>query len=72
MKTITENALIKRINRKLEPTNQVLRKSRAGSRAFEDFGQFYIVDWMTRALVDSFVDLPSLAGELGIAGVMGE
>lgn len=72
MRILTENALIKRINRKLFGEEQVLRKARAGTRAFEDFGQYYILCLRTNSLVDSFVDLPSLAIALGVGAVMEE
>lgn len=66
MKTITENALIKRINRKLAHEGQQLRKSRPDSRWRNDLGEFYIIDIETKRLECSDVPLGDLGYQLRI------
>ena len=66
MKTITENALIKRINRKLAHDGQQLRKSRPNSRWRHDFGDYYIIDLETKRLEDADVPLGDLAYSLRV------
>jgi len=66
MKAITENAMIKRINRKLANEGQKLRKCRSNSRWRHDLGDYYIVDLATNGIVCSHVPLGDLGQELDV------
>lgn len=68
MKTITENALVKRINRKLAHEGQQLRKTRPDSKARHELGEFYIVDLSTNRLECDDVSLGDLGYSLRILG----
>lgn len=64
-RTVSEDALRKRINRALRREESVLRKSR--TRAAElDLGVYYVVDCYTGFVIDSFLDLEELGRELGV------
>ena len=69
---VTENALIKRINRRLMHTGQRLRKSRVllhrGSEVYfhPNLGEYYIIDIYRNALVSAHVNLEALGRELGL------
>jgi len=65
--TVSEGALLRRINRRLQRTVfQRVLKLREDSRAYFDLGRFYVIDCSSRFLVDSHVDLEELARELGV------
>lgn len=64
MSTVTERALIRRINRRL-PGCQRLRKY-SGGRWESDFGRYYIED--DGSLIAGHVDLQALARELNALG----
>lgn len=57
--TISERALIQRINRKLKVSKLVLKKPRAGN-----LGDYYLVDLSLNAVVETDVDIKKLAKEL--------
>lgn len=63
MQTISEQALIKRINRHLD--GERLHKLR-GERWRSDLGEHYIVDNGRNVITAQHVDINVLAGELGI------
>jgi hypothetical protein len=63
--TITEDAAIKRINRKLAHEGEKLCTAR-GERASFDLGRHYIINVHTRFLVESHVDVADHAKELGV------
>jgi hypothetical protein len=63
-KTISEDAVIKRINRILEQQNpgEFLRiKKTRGSRAQQDLGEFYLVNGNRNFVVDHHLDLNEVA-----------
>jgi hypothetical protein len=62
---MTEDALIKRINRKLAPDGQQLRKAR-GQRAVLDVGEFYMHDRQRNIILQTNVDPEAYARELGV------
>ncbi len=71
--TLSEGALIKRINRNLRHEDQVLKKSRARSvQGYvyfdQNFGEFYILDFMRNNLIAAHVDVEALGRELGVLG----
>lgn len=59
--TVTENAVIQRINRKLAPQRRQLKRCQYDSGAYNELGRFYIV---CDNIVESMhVDLEELARE---------
>lgn len=64
MRTISEQALIKRINRRLDAYEQ-LHKARS-ERESLDLGDFFVIDHNRNIHIAQFVDLNKLAEELGI------
>ena len=65
MSTVTSNALVKRINRKLAPEGELLRTTR-GQRAIQDLGHHYILDIYTNGVLAWHCDLEELGRELGV------
>ncbi len=65
MNTITEAALIARINRRLAQDGQRLCRTRQGSRDESNVGQFYIVANDTNCVEASWCDLDALGREVG-------
>lgn len=65
MGKVTENALVLRIKRALAKEDKVLKKCRADSRWYSDFGDYYVVNAFN-ALEDTHVDLEAFAKELGV------
>ena len=62
---VTMRAVVQRINRKLRPDEEVLKKTR-GMQAYLDLGDYYVLDWNRNNLVDKNVDPESMARELGV------
>jgi hypothetical protein len=62
---VTQQALIKRINRKLEQECEKLRTARS-ARARLNLGDYFIVDAHTNAVVAQHVDPEDLGRELGV------
>ena len=60
---ITESALIKRINRKLAPQRECIRKARG--RYVNDLGDHYRLDVSTNGVIGQHVDLEDLARDPG-------
>lgn len=66
MNTITEAALIARINRRLAHDGERLCRTRQGTRDEFALGQFYIVANATNGIVASHCDLDALGREIGV------
>ncbi len=64
---ITEDALYKRINRKLKKDTwaQALKRAR-GERARHDLGDYYTLDISRNIVTDTRVNLEDLGKELGV------
>ncbi len=60
---VSARAAQQRINRKLRPSLQMLRKSRRWS---SDTGSFYLLDLGSNWLVQGHVDVEALGRELGV------
>jgi hypothetical protein len=58
-RTITTNALIKRLNRKLADREQVIKKSR-GISALQNLGEYYLLSWRTNTVDDYHLDVSRL------------
>ena len=66
MPTISERALIARINRKLLLLGHQLHKCREDSRWFAETGEFFIHNEQARRFETTDVDLEALGRELGV------
>lgn len=64
-KTISERAVIARINRVLRQNNEQLRRPRAASTR-EMVGDLFIWDWRTNMPGECFVDPEDLGRRLGV------
>ncbi len=66
MNTVSEKALIRRINTKLSEKNkyEMLRKSRP-SKGINSLGNYYIMDSNRNFIVDYNIDIEALAGKMG-------
>ena len=67
MDTITEAALIARIQRKLAHEDQRLRKSRGRTDQF-NLGEYYVYHWRDNFIIEKHVDLETLGRQLGVIG----
>jgi hypothetical protein len=63
MRLVTSEALVKRINRRLRPDGQMLRRAR---RWTVDTGDVYLVDSDHNFFLKGHVDVAALARELGL------
>lgn len=63
--TVTDRALVARINRKL-PDLQKVRTAREGGWMRVNFGRHYLFDFRTNGVTRSHVDLVALARSLGV------
>lgn len=63
--TITSNALLKRINRKLKPEMEAVRKTR-GVRALLNLGQYYTYSFSGGYVLEKDTDLAELGRTLGV------
>ena len=66
MRTISESALIRRINRKLAKDCQKLHKTRP--RWVNECGPYHIVDESRNQFLGGYFDLQALGRELGVLG----
>lgn len=66
MITVTERALLARINRKLRPSLHRVKVCREGSRWFIDLGKYYEVDLSRNHHLGSISDLRAYGHELGV------
>jgi hypothetical protein len=70
--TVSERALIQRINRKIggydrgscTAWGERLRKTR-GDRAWSDLGSFYTIDWNSNVIGDTHINLEQYGREVG-------
>lgn len=65
-KSITTQALHRRVNRALAHHGQVLRKCREDSRYYHDKGDYYLVNLETAGIDETYIDLEELARELKV------
>ena len=64
--TISERALVQRINRKLAPDFEQLRVARIDSRVEFDFGRYYLINQSLNFVIAKNCDLETLGRELGV------
>jgi hypothetical protein len=62
---LTEKAIIARVNRKLKPDLEMLRKTR-GRMMQSNFGEFHVIDLRRNCILDTHVDPETYARELGV------
>ena len=67
MPYISASALVARINRKLRPDGQMLRKTR-GDRSRMDLGSFWVQEISRNLCLDTFVDPETFGREIGVLG----
>lgn len=74
MKTITENTLIKRINRRLASDGEAVRVHlcKWNSRWFTDLGRYYLVDVNRNTIEGQHIDIEDLGREVGALGATEE
>ena len=65
MITLTENAIVKRVNRALAHDDETLRKTRSQNMRFQ-YGDWYIHHRRYNYVVASYVDPELLGRELGV------
>ena len=68
---VSERAIMLRINRKLSPELQMLRKSR-GPRAWSNVGDYYLVDTNRSFVIGHHIDLEDFGRELDVLGLCEE
>ena len=68
--TVSENALIGRINRVLAKQSLRLHKTRLRSPSLDNLGRYYILDTSTRTIVDHHIALAMYANDLGVLSVL--
>ena len=70
--TVSENALIGRINRVLAKQSLRLHKTRLRSPSLDTLGRYYLLDTDTKTLVDHHIPLAMYANDLGVLSVLEE
>lgn len=65
-KTVSERAVIARINRALAKDGEALRKTRNDSRWLNDLGHYYIIDANLNTITAQHISLSELGRELNV------
>lgn len=65
MKVITEPALVRRINRKIQGQGDAIRACAYGSSNFFRLGRYYAVDVSTNCIIEYDVDLEQFGRQVG-------
>lgn len=63
---ISERALVARINRKLDHSDEALKKCRVNSRWYSTLGDYYLVNNQSNTIVAYHVDIEDLARNCGV------
>jgi len=66
MRSISENALLKRINRHLASDGQRVRRFRCDARDWDLRGEYCLCDTSSNALLATAIDLEAFGRELGV------
>ncbi|MBY0279979.1 hypothetical protein K2Z84_31980 [Candidatus Binatia bacterium] len=64
--TVTKDALIKRVNRRLAPECLMLRVARGDGMVLREYGRHYVVDLCRNQVERADVDVEEYARELGV------
>jgi hypothetical protein len=67
-KSVSEDTLMQRINRKLKHEHEAVRECPATSRSYPTLGDYYLHDTYHNALIAADIDLEALARALGVLG----
>ena len=70
--TVSEKALIGRINRVLAKKSLRLHKTQLRSPSLDNLGRYYILDTGTKTIVDHHIALAMYANDLGVLSVLEE
>lgn len=62
--TVSERALVQRVNRKIKDDRLVLKRSR-GARMIDDVGRFYLLNFYRNILIGKDLDLEAYARQVG-------
>ena len=62
---VTMRSVLERINRKLAPREEVLKKAH-GRQAIAQFGAYYVLDWRRNIIEQWHVDPVALAQDLDV------
>jgi len=68
--TVSENVLLRRINRVLAKQSLRLHKTRLKSPSLDTLGRYYIRDTGTKTIVDHHIPLAMYANDLGVLSVL--
>ena len=68
--TVSEKALIGRINRVLAKQSLRLHKNRLRSLCLDNLGRYYLLDTDTKTIVDHHIPLEMYANDLGVLSVL--
>jgi hypothetical protein len=63
---VSARALLQRVNRKLDADGEIVKRTRDGSRARVDMGEYFVVDTAVGGARATNIDLESYARELGV------
>lgn len=63
---VSERAVLQRLNRHLKKDGEMVRKTRAGSRAYQDLGPYHAVDLSQNIVTRLNVDIEAWAREAGV------
>jgi hypothetical protein len=66
--SMTERALIARINRQLRPQGEMIKTCRYEARGFNDLGRHFVHDFSRNLVLDTHVHLESMDAELRRCG----
>ncbi len=66
--SVTERALLRRINRKLASRHEAVRSCRPGTRAYSNLGRYHLHDIYRNQVLDSHIDIQALGRKLGVLG----
>lgn len=64
--TVTKRAIMGRINRKIKPEYQKVRKTRTTSGGYDYLGKYHLIDSYSNSVRDTHIDLAEYAKELGV------
>lgn len=67
-KSVSVDALFRRIDRKLRAIGECLRRCREGSRWFNNLGRYYSISIAFNAVRDTQIDLEAWGRDLGVLG----
>jgi|APFre7841882630_1041343.scaffolds.fasta_scaffold00134_4 hypothetical protein len=63
---VSRRALLARLNRKLVPDLETVKRTRDNTRARQDLGEFYVVDEQINGIVEHDIDLEDFARKRGV------